>query len=83
MNRRPSNSGFFGWLGRQVGYVAGAVRRDGDGPSDRAADQTVYRSRTVEQVPDPRDPRRTLRRTVIDEAIEPGDAGDTGDAAAD
>lgn len=81
MSKRSTHHGFFGWLGRQVGYVAGAVRRDGDATSDPAADKTVYRSRTVEQVPDPRDPRRTLRRTVIDEAIEPEEAVEEGGAS--
>jgi hypothetical protein len=54
--------GFFGWLGRQVGYVKRAVHTD---PSR----QKVYENRTVEEAALPQDPNVKLRRTTIDEVI--------------
>ena len=55
--------GSLGWLGRQVGYVVGAVRR-------KPAERTVYRHERVDESPHPHDPRVKLRRTTIDEVVE-------------
>jgi hypothetical protein len=55
--------GFFGWLGRQFGYVSRAVAHDPGGP------KTVYRAASVEEKPLPDDPNVRLRRTTIDEVI--------------
>ena len=54
--------GFFGWLGRQVGYVKKAVKAD-------VTRQIVHREEKVEEANLPQDPNVTLRRTVIDEVI--------------
>jgi len=54
--------GFFGWLGRQVGYVKKAVRAD-------VTQRIVHREEKVEEAKLPQDPNVTLRRTVIDEVI--------------
>jgi hypothetical protein len=55
--------GFFGWLGRQFGYVSRAVAHDPGGP------RTVYRVSSVEEKPLPEDQSVRLRRTTIDEVI--------------
>lgn len=55
--------GFFGWLGRQVGYVSKALK------ADAAAPKTVYRQEKVEERPLPEDPGVVLRRTTTDEVI--------------
>ena len=55
--------GFFGWLGRQIGYVSKAVQHNPAGP------KTVYRVSSVEEKPLPEDPKVRLRRTTIDEVI--------------
>jgi hypothetical protein len=55
--------GFFGWLGRQFGYVSKALAHDPAGP------QTVYRVSSVEEKPLPEDQNVRLRRTTIDEVI--------------
>jgi hypothetical protein len=55
--------GFFGWLGRQFGYVSKAVVHDPAGP------KTVYRASSVEEKQLPEDPSVKLRRTTIDEVI--------------
>lgn len=63
----PPGKGFFGWLGRQVGYVSRAVAFD---PAERnTGPRTVYRNQTVEEQPLPDDPAVRLRRTTIDEVI--------------
>lgn len=54
--------GLFGWLGRQVGYITRAARKD-------VTRQTVYREQTVQEAPLPQDQNVTLRRTTIDEVI--------------
>jgi hypothetical protein len=54
--------GFFGCLGRQVGYVKKAVKAD-------VTKQIVHREEKVEEAKLPQDPNVTLRRTVIDEVI--------------
>ena len=60
--------GFFGWLGRQIGYVKKAVQND-------VASKRIYRAQTIEEQPLPHDPSVKLRRTTIDEVIvtEPND----------
>jgi hypothetical protein len=59
---RPER-GFLFWLGRQVGYVARAIKVNVGGPP------VVYRKDTVEELPHPADPDLKLRRTVIDEVL--------------
>jgi hypothetical protein len=61
MDTVPGN-GFFGWLGRQVGYLRRAVQTD-------VSRQKVYENRTVEEAALPQDPNVKLRRTTIDEVI--------------
>jgi len=61
----PGN-GFLGWLGRQFGYVAKAVKTDVVPPADS---KTIYRDCKIEEQPLPQDPNVKLRRTVIDEVI--------------
>ena len=56
---------FFGWLGRQVGYVKKAAKTEVPEPPKK-----VYQNKTIEEAPHPDDPNITLRRTVIDEAVE-------------
>src|SRR5450755_2600799 len=60
----PPGKGLWGWLGRQIGYVAKAVK------TDVAAPKIVYRDDQVSEAPHPTDPNLKLRRTVIDEVIE-------------
>lgn len=55
--------GFFGWLGRQVGYVSKAMK------TDVAAGKTLYRNEKIEEKPLPEDPSVVLRRTTRDEVI--------------
>ena len=55
-------AGLLGWLGRQVGYVRKAIRRD-------VERQTVYREQQVQEANLPQDPSVKLRRTTIDEVI--------------
>lgn len=69
--------GLLGWLGRQVGYVAHAVKTPvgthPPGPSEAgagdAAPRTIYQERKVVEQPLPGRPDVILRRTTIDEAI--------------
>jgi hypothetical protein len=63
MAEQLPGKGFLGWLGRQVGYVARAVK------SDAGGGKTVYRDQKVEETRLPQDPSVTLRRTTIDEVI--------------
>ena len=67
-----SGNGFFGWLGRQVGYVKKAVQTDVEKPALPPAppEKVLYQNATVEETTDPRDPTVKLRRTVIDEAVK-------------
>ncbi|HTW93674.1 MAG TPA: hypothetical protein VMD30_02700 [Tepidisphaeraceae bacterium] len=58
-------NGFLRWLGRQVGYVARAVKTDVSESSN-----TIYRRDEVKELPHPNDPDLKLRRTVIDEVIK-------------
>ena len=62
---KQKGKGIFGWLGRQVGYVTKAVKTEVPAPPTK-----VYQNKTVEESPHPANPNITLRRTVIDEAIE-------------
>ena len=62
MAGKKKGAGFFGWLGRQVGYVKRAVKAD-------VTQQVVHREEKVEEAKLPQDPNVTLRRTVIDEVI--------------
>ena len=55
--------GFFGWLGRQIGYVSKAVAHDPAGP------RIVYKLKTVEEKNLPDAPSIKLRRTTVDEVI--------------
>lgn len=65
--------GFLGWLGRQVGHVAKAVRTD-----VTVEAKAVHRDTAVEEVPHPTVPGVTLRRTTVDEVIvAPNAAGRT------
>ena len=65
MPQSNKGNGFFGWLGRQVGFVKKAVRTD-----VTKTPKVVYRDRTTEEAPHPGDPNVTLRRTIIDEAVQ-------------
>jgi hypothetical protein len=55
--------GFLGWLGRQVGYVARAIKANVGNPP------VIYRKDTVQELPHPAHPDLKLRRTVIDEVV--------------
>jgi hypothetical protein len=63
MHENLKGKGVLGWLGRQFGYVAKAVKTDVKAP------KIVYRDGRVQEAPHPEDPNLTLRRTVIDEVI--------------
>jgi hypothetical protein len=65
-DRLPGN-GFLGWLGRQIGHVAKAVKTDVTPPPDS---KIVYRECTIEEKASPVDPNLKFRRTVIDEIVE-------------
>ena len=54
--------GFFGWLGRQVGYITRAVKTE-------PGEQKIYREESVEEKPLPTDANVKLRRTTVDEVI--------------
>lgn len=69
-NNNLPGSGFLGWLGRQVGHVAKAVKTEVTPPP---ASKIVYRDCTIEEVPSPTDPNVKLRRTVIDEVVKEND----------
>ena len=62
MSDKTPARGFFGWLGRQIGYVKKAVESE-------VGEKKIYRNEQVEQQPHPQDPNVTLRRTTIDEVI--------------
>ncbi len=70
MADRPNNlpgTGFLGWLGRQVGHVAKAVKTDVAKPADS---NIVYRECTIEEQQSPVDPNVKFRRTTIDEVVK-------------
>lgn len=62
MANQTQGDGFLGWLGRQVGYVAKAVKTD-------VTKEIIHRQQEVQEVKLPDQPNVTLRRTVIDEVI--------------
>ena len=70
MAESPNNplpgKGVLGWLGRQVGYVAKAMRTDVAAP---AQPRVIYQDRRVEHQPHPEQPGVVLRRTVVDEVV--------------
>ena len=53
----------FGWFGRQLGYMKGAVKKD------VAPAKVVYKKTTVQESPLPDRPDEKLRRTIIDEVV--------------
>ena len=55
---RLPGKGLFGWLGRQVGHVAAAIRHD---------PMTVAKKTEVDDRRDPAHPGVVFRRTVVDE----------------
>ena len=54
--------GFWGWLGRQVGYVRAANKTE-------VTSEKLYEQKHVQEQPHPEDPNVTLRRTTIDEVV--------------
>jgi hypothetical protein len=78
MPEDPQNlpgTGFLGWLGRQIGHVAKAVKTDVVAPPDS---KIVYRECTIEEQMSPVDPNVKLRRTIIDEVVAEKPAGRGG-----
>jgi hypothetical protein len=68
-------SGFWHWLGRQVGHVKKAVETNVEAEAERQAQgdpetQVVYRNETVQELPHPANPDLTLRRRVVDEVLQ-------------
>ena len=63
MAAKKPNS-FFGWLGRQIGHVTGAVKTDVPPPP-----QVVFKKTTVQEAQLPDRPHETIRRTIIDEVV--------------
>lgn len=53
----------FGWLGRQVGAVKGAVKKDVTPP------KVLYKKTAVQEAPVPDRPHEKLRRTTVDEVV--------------
>jgi hypothetical protein len=66
--KKPPGDGFLGWLGRQVGHVAKAVRTDVE-PRPAPPTTTVYRTDHVEERPHPTQAGVVLRRTTVDEVV--------------
>jgi len=62
MGRDLPGKGFMGWLGRQVGYVRSALRKD-------PAGTTVYRNKDVQEMRPTNEANVTLRRTTVEEII--------------
>jgi len=62
----PGN-GFLGWLGRQIGHVARAIKTDVTAPEPS---KIVYRECTIQEKESPVDPNVKFRRTVIDEVVK-------------
>ena len=60
---KPQGKGLMGWLGRQIGYVAKAIKTD-------VSAKVVYRQQEVRETVHPGDPQLKLRRTVIDEVVK-------------
>jgi hypothetical protein len=61
MSAKPNS--FFGWLGRQIGYVKGAAKPQG------AAPKVLYERKTVQESQLADRPDEKLRRTVIDQVV--------------
>jgi hypothetical protein len=59
MTKKPNS--FFGWLGRQIGHVTGAVKTD--------VPQVVYKKTTVHEAAVPNRPEEKIRRTIVDEIV--------------
>ena len=97
MADRLPGKGWFGWLGRQVGYVKKAVQTEpaplpnppaGGAPASpepsaaQSEPAVIYREGRVEEADHPTQPGVKLRRTVIDEVIvKNGGAGSSTGAA--
>jgi hypothetical protein len=64
MAKTPNS--FMNWLGRQVGHVKGAIRKDVPRPP-----KILYRNTTVQEAALPDRPQEILRRTTIDEVVIP------------
>lgn len=60
--KKPSS--FFNWIGRQIGFVSGAVRKN---PPDEPI--IAHCETTVQEATPPGQPNVTLRRTTIDQVI--------------
>jgi predicted RNA binding protein YcfA (HicA-like mRNA interferase family) len=60
---KSSKHSFFGWLGRQMGYVKGGVSKDVTPP------KVLYKKSMVRETTVPDRPGEKLRRTVIDEVV--------------
>ena len=58
-----SSKSFFGWLGRQIGSVKGAIQKDVTPP------EVLYKKTTVQEATLPDRPEEKLRRTVTDEVL--------------
>ena len=82
MSDKLPGKGLFGWFGRQVGYVAKAVKTKPAAapPAKRSAPQSapteqaaapavLYRQGQVQEAEHPSRPGVKLRRTIIDEVI--------------
>src|SRR5436305_7557190 len=85
MAEKLTGTGFWGWLGRQVGHVKKAVETDVTPPAPNAQAELaaraetsdapaggakiVYQTNSIEEVPLPDQPGVKLRRTIIDEVI--------------
>ena len=54
---------WFGWLGRQIGSVKGAIQKDVTPPT------VLYKKTTVQEAVLPDRPEEKLRRTVTDEVL--------------
>ena len=61
MAKKPDS--FLGWLGRQIGHVKGAIKKDVVPP------KVLYRRTTVQEAPLADRPDEKLRRTVTDEVV--------------
>ena len=71
MGEKGGENGFLQWLGRQVGYVAKAVKTDvTEAPKGTEIAKVVYRKDTVQELEHPDDPELKLRRTIIDEVVK-------------
>ena len=58
-----SSNNLFGWLGRQIGSIKGAIRKDVTPPD------VLYKKTTVHEATLPDRPQEKLRRTVTDEVV--------------